>query len=239
MAELHKLLGVKPSFTTPFHPSANGRVERFHRPLKASLRKLCVDIPREWHRYLIPVVFSLREIPSDRTGFSAFELLYGRTVRGPLSVLRDLWEDRTLKDDDRSAFKYVNFAEVLVEVSSEDCTWEDGRTTCIDELEDDFAGLPISPDGQTNKEDPRAQINPNLDPEQRTALVELLQEFNYYLHGKEFILEVNHKPLTYLQTSREKNDRLLRWALNLQAYKFRVIHVAGADNIGADLLSRS
>ncbi|KAK3882379.1 hypothetical protein Pcinc_003801 [Petrolisthes cinctipes] len=71
----------------------------------------------------------------------------------------------------------VNFAEVLVEVSSEDCTWEDGRTTCIDELEDDYAGLPITPDGQTNKEDPRAQINPNLDPEQRTALVELLQEY--------------------------------------------------------------
>ena len=27
------------------------------------------------------------------------------------------------------------------------------------------------------------------------------------------------------------------WALNLQAYKFRIIHVAGADNIGADLFS--
>ncbi|KAK3887135.1 hypothetical protein Pcinc_008725 [Petrolisthes cinctipes] len=94
-------------------------------------------------------------------------------------------------------------------------------------------------DVQTDKEDPRTQINPNLDPEQRTALVELLQEFDYYLRGKEFILEVDHKPLTYLQTSRGKNDRLLCWALNLQAYKFRVIHVAGEDNIGADLLSRS
>ncbi|KAK4289529.1 hypothetical protein Pmani_037507 [Petrolisthes manimaculis] len=70
----------------------------------------------------------------------------------------------------------VNFAEVLDEVSSEDCTWEDGRTTYIEELEDDYAGLPITPDGQTDKEDPRAQINPNLDPEQRTALLELLQD---------------------------------------------------------------
>ncbi|XP_047469564.1 uncharacterized protein LOC125025584 [Penaeus chinensis] len=107
MGELHKLLGVKPLFTTPYHPSGNGRVERLHATLKASLRKLCSDKPREWHRYLVPTLFAMHEIPSDRTGFSAFELLYGRTVRGPLSVLRDLWEDTTIKDDDRSSFQYV------------------------------------------------------------------------------------------------------------------------------------
>ncbi|XP_076063452.1 uncharacterized protein LOC143038314 [Oratosquilla oratoria] len=107
MAELHKLLGVKPSFTTPFHPSGNGRVERLHGPLKAALRKMCSEKHRDWHRYLFPTLFALREIPSDRTGLSAFELLYGRTVRGPLSVLRDLWEDRSIKDDDRSTFSYV------------------------------------------------------------------------------------------------------------------------------------
>ncbi|XP_069983753.1 uncharacterized protein [Penaeus vannamei] len=36
-----------------------------------------------------------------------FLLLYGRTVRGPLSVLRALWEDTTIKDDVRSSFQYV------------------------------------------------------------------------------------------------------------------------------------
>jgi len=107
MGELHKLLGIKPLFTTPYHPSGNGRVERFHSTLKASLRKLCVDKPKDWHRYLIPSLFALREIPSDRTGFSAFELLYGRAVRGPLTVLRDLWEDRSIKDDERTTFQYV------------------------------------------------------------------------------------------------------------------------------------
>ncbi|KAK4316152.1 hypothetical protein Pmani_012661 [Petrolisthes manimaculis] len=71
MGELHKLLGIKPSFATPYHPSANGRIERLHGPLKASLRKLCTEKLREWHRYLIPTLFALREIPSDRTGFSA------------------------------------------------------------------------------------------------------------------------------------------------------------------------
>ena len=90
MTELHRLLGAKPLFTTPYHTSGNGRVERFHSTLKVSLRKLC----SEWHCYLPAVLFALREMSSDRTGFSAFELLYGRAVRGPLSVLRDLLEDK-------------------------------------------------------------------------------------------------------------------------------------------------
>lgn len=33
--------------------------------------------------------------------------MYGRAVRGPLSVLRDLWEDRNIQDDQHSAFRYV------------------------------------------------------------------------------------------------------------------------------------
>lgn len=45
MGELHKHLGVKPLFTTPYHPSGNGRIERFHATLKASLCNLCVDKP--------------------------------------------------------------------------------------------------------------------------------------------------------------------------------------------------
>lgn len=106
MKELHRLLGVKPLFTTPFHPSGNGRIERFHSTLKSSLRKVCEDKPKYWHRYLSPLMFAMREMPSDRTGFSAFELLYGRQVRGPLSVLRDLWEDRHVPDDDRPLYQY-------------------------------------------------------------------------------------------------------------------------------------
>lgn len=107
MAELHRLLGVKPLFTTPYHAMGNGRVERLHSTMKACLRKLCSDKPKDWDRYLVPTLFALREIPSDRSGFSAFELLYGRQVRGPLSVLKDLWEDGNLATEERTLFQYV------------------------------------------------------------------------------------------------------------------------------------
>lgn len=77
---LHKVIGVKPIFTAPFHFSGNGKKERLHGHLKTILHKLCVNKPREWHRYLILTLFGIRDLPSDRTGFSAFELLYSRSV---------------------------------------------------------------------------------------------------------------------------------------------------------------
>ena len=53
----------------------------------------------------MPTVFALRQISSDRTGFSSFELLYGRQVRGPLAVLGDLWSDSSLPIEERNCFQ--------------------------------------------------------------------------------------------------------------------------------------
>lgn len=67
MGELHRLLGVKPLFSSPYHPMGNARVERLHSTLVTCLRKLCVDKPKQWHRFLVPILFALREIPSYYT----------------------------------------------------------------------------------------------------------------------------------------------------------------------------
>ena len=39
--------------------------------------------------------------------FSPFELLYGRTVRGPMSILRELWTGEGTSDDTRTTYQYV------------------------------------------------------------------------------------------------------------------------------------
>jgi hypothetical protein len=38
-------------------------------------------------------IFAYREVPNESTGFSPFELLYGRHIRGPLAVLKEEWEE--------------------------------------------------------------------------------------------------------------------------------------------------
>ena len=38
------------------------------------------------------VLFAYLEVPQSSTGFSPFELLYGREVRGPLDIVKETWE---------------------------------------------------------------------------------------------------------------------------------------------------
>ena len=67
-------------------------VERFNKTLKTRLRKLISKKGHDWDRLLPYVLFAYCEVPQTTTGFSTFELLYGREVRGPLDVLREEWE---------------------------------------------------------------------------------------------------------------------------------------------------
>ena len=71
------------------------------------------------------------------------------------------------------------------------------------------------------------------------AIVFGVDKFKFYLMGKEFVLEVDHRPLVYLNKFKGSNSRLVRWALSLQPYRFRTIYIPGAENVGADLLSRT
>jgi hypothetical protein len=45
-------------------------------------------------------------------------------------------------------------------------------------------------------------------------------------------------PLTWLNKMKDKNQRLLRWALALQTYTFEVKYCKGSQNGNADGLSR-
>ena len=40
---------------------------------------------------MLYLLFAYCEVPQESTGFSPFEMLYGRRVRGPLDVLRESW----------------------------------------------------------------------------------------------------------------------------------------------------
>ena len=99
LAEVYKLLRVKPIRTSPYHPQTDGLVERFNQTLKAMLRKTAITEGKDWDKLLPYVLFAYREVPQASSGFSPFELLYGRTVRGPLDVLRESWEASTKSNE--------------------------------------------------------------------------------------------------------------------------------------------
>ncbi|XP_033733588.1 uncharacterized protein LOC117322759 [Pecten maximus] len=116
MKEVGRPLSMKQITTTPYHPQCNGLVERFNGTLKSMLKKICVEKPNDWDRYLGAVLFAYREAPQDYMGFSPFELLYGRTVRGPMSILRELWTKEVEPPEVQTTYQYVlNLRNILEE----------------------------------------------------------------------------------------------------------------------------
>ena len=65
-----------------------------------------------------------------------------------------------------------------------------------------------------------------------------VKKFRNYLHGIEFILETDHHSLQYLDKVKYINGRIMRWAMLLQQYRFKVNVIKGAHNHAADYLSR-
>ena len=99
LAELYRLLHVKALRTSPYHPQTDGLVERFNQTLKGMLRKNATEDGKDWDALIPFVLFAYREVPQESTGFSPFELMYGREVRGPLDVLKETWESSTKSDE--------------------------------------------------------------------------------------------------------------------------------------------
>ena len=101
MQEVSRLLSIKGLTSTPYHPISNGLVERWNGMLKSMLKRLCQDQPKQWHRLINPVLFAYREVPHE------FQLLYGRSVRGPGMILKELWTKEVKIPEVKSSYEYV------------------------------------------------------------------------------------------------------------------------------------
>ena len=80
---LCSMLGIKKLKTTPYHPQAKGLVENFNGTLKRMLKCYSNEELKTWDKNIPYLLFAYREAKHESTGFSPFELLYARHVRGP------------------------------------------------------------------------------------------------------------------------------------------------------------
>ena len=106
MKEIYKVYGIKSQQIPVFCPTNNSVQERSHQVIKSILRKLCSEQPRQWHRYIDPLLFAIRTTENSN-GYTPFELLFGRLPRTHVAVLRDLWTGQDQDPEVKTTYQYV------------------------------------------------------------------------------------------------------------------------------------
>ncbi|ROT64664.1 putative uncharacterized protein K02A2.6-like [Penaeus vannamei] len=270
-----------------------------------------------------------REVPQASTKFSPFELVYGHAVRGPMTLLRELFDGEVKEPETRSSYEYVislrerleDTCPAVVVVNDEDNA--EGRATTIpsynqretwkdvsldsdlpaDQRDDAksilqaFGDVLTDVPAPTTKKEVRsfmglsgyyrrfvpdyatiaAPLNdlvkknaPNRvktdasdvglgavllqedadvkmpvayasrklsDAEKKYSVVEreclavvwATKKFYRYLYGQQFYLETDHRPITYLDSAKTLNGRLMRWAIALQEFRMIFSYIKGTE----------
>ena len=86
MANIKHLIGYNHIYSTPYHPQANGIVERFNATFIPQISKLQDTHSNNWDEYLQAVVFAYNTGIHKTTKYSPYELLYGRSARLPIHI---------------------------------------------------------------------------------------------------------------------------------------------------------
>ncbi|GFV43384.1 retrovirus-related Pol polyprotein from transposon 297 [Trichonephila clavipes] len=64
------------------------------------------------------------------------------------------------------------------------------------------------------------------------SIVFAIKRLHYYLDGNSFLVMIDHNPLVWLNRNVSSNPRLMRWALALQPYNFRIVHRSAVEIFG-------
>lgn len=83
--ELCDIAGIEKTCTTPYHPHGNP-VERFNRTLLSMLGTLEPEQTQRWKEYVKPLVHAYNCTRNEVTGYTPYELMFGRSPRLPVDL---------------------------------------------------------------------------------------------------------------------------------------------------------
>ena len=84
--EMSKILQIRKTRTTPYHPQSDGLVERFNRTLLSMLSTTVQEHLWDWENCLRKVCLAYNSSVHPGTGYTPFYLMFGRQARLPIDL---------------------------------------------------------------------------------------------------------------------------------------------------------
>ena len=97
MQRYEEAFKIKHIKTTSFHPQSNGSLERTHAVISDMLKSIQKNTDQEWDKLLNFLCLAYNTMVHDATGFTPFELTYGRKANLPSTISKN--PQRTYPDE--------------------------------------------------------------------------------------------------------------------------------------------
>jgi hypothetical protein len=85
--ELCKLLDIKKTQTTPYHPQSDGMVERFNRTCQQMLKVFINENRSDWDDHLAQLLMAYRSSAHESTGLSPNFMMFGEELGLPIDLI--------------------------------------------------------------------------------------------------------------------------------------------------------
>ena len=89
MEAFSRVLKIDVKFSTPYHKTTQGLIERSNKRIEDLLLPYIQDYAQSWDTKLTFLTFAHNQIPNRRKGLSPASLIFGRNLRGVLDVVRE------------------------------------------------------------------------------------------------------------------------------------------------------
>ena len=83
-----------------------------------------------------------------------------------------------------------------------------------------------------------SQLNWAAMVKEAYAIYMTVKKSTFYLTGQDITLQSDHLPLKKFLNHKTLNNTVDNWAVEIESFKIKFVHIAGKDNVLADTLSR-
>ncbi|KAG8195986.1 hypothetical protein JTE90_028960 [Oedothorax gibbosus] len=83
---------------------------------------LCLESGSDWEQAIYPALFALKTVTHESTGFTSAELVHGKNLRTPLTLLYDKWLDVEETEGHRKNLRKLSETNYVVQLPGEKAT---------------------------------------------------------------------------------------------------------------------